>query len=105
MLLLNYRRFKMNNNPTGLCSHCKEREDTEHVLLKCPQYSAQRQTEFSFLDSAELNIETLLDPSDLMAQQATLNFLNATGITRRLRLEAKQEAENATIQHSSTQQT
>ena len=55
-------------------------------------------TEFSVLKSAELNLETLLDPSDLMAQQATLNFLIATGITRRFKLEVKQKAE--TLQYN-----
>ena len=91
MLILNSRLKEYGKHETGHCAHCPTAEDVTHVLLHCPKYRVERRL-FSHIvtpqEPEETQLQKLMAFEDERTRTAVLDFLQKTGITRRLKMEA-----------------
>ncbi|KZS08834.1 Uncharacterized protein APZ42_027089 [Daphnia magna] len=62
-LNLNYKLFKENLHPTGLCDTCKKYETTKHALMECPRYGEERKEMYKSVNQKtreEISLSILL---------------------------------------------
>ncbi|XP_045035776.1 uncharacterized protein LOC116932006 [Daphnia magna] len=85
-LNLNYKLFKENLHPTGLCDTCKKYETTEHTLMECPRYGEERKEMYKRVNKKtreEISLSTLLKFQTKETRRAVLFFFKKTGLLNR----------------------